>query len=154
MKHLELDVVIEAPPEEVFRAFTDWRGQGDWMLGTAVEPVFGDGRGVGARLEAWSGAGPVGFLDTMVVTEWVDSRRVVVEHTGGVVRGSGTMEVLELPGGRSRFIWSEDLQPPLGALGAVGWRLFQPVFALAVRRSLDIFARLVEQGRWRQRGSD
>lgn len=154
MKHLELDVIIDAPPAEVFAAFTDWRGQGEWMLGTAVEPVFGDGRGVGARLEAWSGLGRVGFLDTMVIAEWEEPRRVLVEHTGRVVRGTGAMEVLALPDGRSRFIWSEDLEPPLGVLGALGWRMLQPAFALGVRQSLSTFAELVEQGRWRRTQTD
>ena len=102
MKNLVLDVLVDADAATVFRAFTDWRAQGRWMVGTDVRPVVGDGHGVGARLEAWSGLGRFGFLDTMVITEWDDDRRVVVEHTGNVVRGSGVMEVFGLPHGRSR----------------------------------------------------
>lgn len=148
MKHLRFEVPVAARPETVFRAFTDWRGQGEWMLGTAVEPVFGDGREVGGRLEAWSGIGPVGFLDTMVITEWDEPRRVVVEHTGKVVRGLGVMEVEPAADGTSVFIWSEELELPLGALGRIGWPLVRPAFAAGVKSSLKKFAELVEAGRW------
>lgn len=148
MKHLRFEVPVDASPEKVFRAFTDWRGQGAWMLGTAVEPVFGDGRGVGGRLEAWSGVGRVGFLDTMVITEWDEPRRVVVEHTGRVVRGLGIMEVQPAADGTSVFIWSEELELPLGVLGRIGWPLVRPAFAAGVKSSLKKFAGLVEAGHW------
>ena len=145
--HLALDVLIAAPVQRVFAALTDWPAQGEWMLGTRVRAVDGDGTGVGARLAAWTGAGPVGFLDTMTVTRWEPPHRVDVLHTGRVVRGTGTMEVLALPGDRSRFVWAEDLDLPLGALGRVGWMVVRPGFAAGVRRSLRTFADLVEQGR-------
>ena len=146
MEHLELDVVVEAPVERVFAAMADWESQGAWMLGTAVRTTGGGGVGVGATLEAFTGVGKIGFLDTMVITEWDPPHRVVVEHTGRVVRGSGVMEVVALPGNRSRFIWSEQLELPLGAAGRLGWRVVRPAFALGVQRSLDTFGRLIESG--------
>ncbi len=146
MEHLELDVVVEAPVERVFAAMADWQSQGAWMLGTDVRATGGGGVGVGATLEAFTGVGKIGFLDTMVITEWNPPHRVVVEHTGRVVRGSGVMEVVALPGNRSRFIWSEQLELPLGAVGRLGWRVVRPAFALGVQRSLDTFGRLIESG--------
>jgi len=53
------------------------------------------------------------------------------------------MEVFELPGDRSRFVWSEQIELPLGALGKIGWTVVRPAFALGVQRSLDQFAQLV-----------
>lgn len=146
MEHLELSVIIDAPQEVVFAAMADWEAQGQWMLGTEVRTTGVGGVGVGATFEAFTGVGPAGFLDTMVITEWDPPRRVVVEHTGRVVRGLGIMEVLALPDGRSRFVWGEQIIPPLGALGRLGWPLVRPAFALGVKRSLDAFARLVEAG--------
>lgn len=145
-RHVALDVVIDAPVDTVFAAFSQWAEQGRWMLGTRVEVRSGDGASVGSELAAWSGAGPVGFWDTMTITRWEPPYRVDVLHTGAVVRGTGTMEVVALPGGRSRFIWSEDLDLPLGALGRLGWPVARPAFLLGVRRSLEAFGRLVEQG--------
>jgi hypothetical protein len=82
----------------------------------------------------------------MTITRWEPPYRVDVLHTGALVRGTGTMEVLALPDGRSRFVWSEGLVPPLGALGRVGWPVVKPAFAAGVRKSLRVFAALVESG--------
>lgn len=144
--HVALDVVVRAPVESVFEGFAQWAEQGRWMLGTRVEVAKGDGRSVGSELAAFTGVGPVGFLDTMTITRWEPPYRVDVIHTGKVVRGTGTMEVVALPGGRSRFIWSEDLDLPLGRLGRVGWPVVRPGFLQGVKASLQAFARLVEQG--------
>ena len=144
--HLSLDVIVNAPVEAVFDAFTQWAAQGEWMLGTRVEVRAGDGRSADSRIAGWTGIGPVGFWDTMTITRWEPPHRVDVLHTGAVVRGTGTMEVLALPEGRSRFLWSEGLDLPLGLLGRIGWPLVKPAFAAGVRRSLRKFARLVETG--------
>jgi hypothetical protein len=82
----------------------------------------------------------------MTITRWEPPYRVDVLHTGALVRGPGTMEVLALPEGRSRFVWSEDLDLPLGLLGRIGWPIVRPAFVAGVRRSLRSFARLVETG--------
>ena len=144
--HVALDVVINAPVSAVFAAFSQWSEQGRWMLGTRVEVTKGDGASVGSELSAFTGLGPAGFLDTMTITRWDAPYRVDVLHTGKVVRGTGIMEVVALPGGRSRFIWSEDLDLPLGRLGQLGWPLARPAFLSGVRRSLMAFGRLVEGG--------
>lgn len=145
--HLSLDVIVAAPVEAVFWGFADWAGQGEWMLGTRVEVAGGGaGHAVGDELRAWTGVGRVGFLDTMTITRWEEPTRVDVLHTGRIVRGTGTMEVVALPNGRSRFVWSEDLELPLGVLGRIGWPIVRPAFAYGVQRSLNAFGRLVEAG--------
>lgn len=144
--HLALDVIIDADVDTVFAAVVDWPAQSAWMLGTTVRAVNGDGHGLGAELEAFTGAGRVGFLDTMTITRWEPPHRVDVLHTGNFVKGTGTMEVLALPDGRSRFVWSEDLDLPLGFLGRMGWPVAKFPFAYGVRRSLAKFARMVESG--------
>lgn len=144
--HVQLDVFIDAPAQTVFDAVTQWSEQGLWMVGTRVEVRTGDGRSLDSELAAWTGAGPAGFWDTMTITRWEPPHRVDVLHTGSVVRGTGTMEVLALPGGRSRFVWSEDLDLPLGLVGRLGWPLARPAFLAGVKRSLAAFAALVESG--------
>lgn len=144
--HIEVDVVVEAPVEDVWRAVTDWPGQSEWMLGTRVWATENDGVGVGGGVAAFTGVGRWGFLDTMVITRWEPPHRCDVLHTGRVVRGTGTFEVLSLPGQRSRFVWSEELDLPLGVAGRVGWPLVRPAFALGVRHSLQRLARSLAQG--------
>ena len=144
---LALDVIVRSDIETVFAAVVDWPAQGEWMLGTVVSAVDGDGQGLHAKLAAFTGIGRLGFLDTMVITRWEPPYRVDVLHTGNVVRGTGAMEVIALPGGNSRFVWSEDLELPLGVLGALGWPIAKYPFRYGVQRSLNRFAELVESGR-------
>ena len=144
-KHVEADVMVDAPVDDVFEAFTDWQRQGEWMVGTKVEVRKGDGQSVGSELAAWTGAGPVGFWDYMTITRWEPPYRVDVVHTGSVVKGTGTMEVLALPQGRSRFVWSEDLDIPLGLLGRIGFPIVKPGFMAGVKHSLKSFARWAEK---------
>lgn len=142
---LTVPVDVNAPAEAVWEAITDWEGQGEWMLGTRVETTSeGEGRYLGATLSAFTGVGPAGFTDTMEIVEWEPPRRCVVRHTGKVVRGDGVFEVVELGPERSRFLWSELLDLPLGALGRAGWPLVRPVFRAGVEQSLRKMARLCE----------
>jgi hypothetical protein len=147
MAVLALAVDVDAPAERTWAAAVDWATQGDWMLGTRVTPTHLDGQGVGGRLEAFSGVGRLGFLDTMEITLWQPPRACHVLHTGRVVRGTGQFEVEPRGDDRSRFHWSEDLELPFGLLGRVGWFVVRPFFAYGVRLSLQRFARQVQAPR-------
>ena len=144
---LVLTVDVDAPVEQTWAGATDWAGKGEWMLDTRVQPTVQDGRGVGGGIEVFTGVGPLGFLDRMEITLWEPPRRCHVRHLGRVVRGTGAFEVEPLAGGRSRFVWREDLDLPLGRLGRLGWPLVRPAFAYGVLLSLRRFARWVEAGR-------
>jgi hypothetical protein len=138
---ISVDVCVDAPVDEVWRAVTDWAGQSEWMLGTRVWATEQDGVGVGGGVAAFTGVGRAGFLDTMVITRWEPPHRCDVRHTGRVVRGTGRFEVFALRQDRSRFVWSEELDLPLGPFGRAGWPLVRPAFAFGVQRSLDKLAR-------------
>lgn len=144
---LVLTVDVDAPVEQTWAGVTDWAGQGQWMLGTRVWPTTQGGQGVGGGIEAITGIGPFGVFDRMEITLWEPPHRCHVLHLGRVVRGTGAMEVEPRPGDRSRFVWREDLDLPLGVLGRLGWPLVRPVFAFGVQLSLRRFARWVEAGR-------
>jgi len=144
---LVLTVDVDAPVEQTWAGATDWAGQGEWMLGTRVRPTVQGGQGVGGAIEAFTGLGRVGVLDRMEITLWEPPRRCHVRHLGRVVRGTGAFDVEPLARGRSRFVWREDLDLPLGVLGRLGWPLVRPVFAFGVQLSLRRFARWVEAGR-------
>src|SRR5215207_2627533 len=132
---------VDAPPEKTWEAVVDWERQSDWMIGTRVRATAQGGVGVNGGLTAFTGRGPIGFLDTMVITQWEPPRRCVVKHVGGGVRGAGAFEVQPLPGGRSRVIWSEWVELPLGLLGQVGWLLVRPAVRAGFQVSLRRMAR-------------
>lgn len=143
---LELTVDVNAPVEQTWAGATDWAHQGEWMLGTRVAATALGGVGVGGGIEAFTGVGPIGFLDTMEITVWDPPYRCHVLHTGRVVRGTGEFEVRPRGDGLSTFVWREDLDLPLGALGRAGWPLVRPLFRAGVLRSLKKFAAWVESG--------
>ena len=144
---LSLSVDVDAPAERTWAAAVNWARQDEWMLGTRVTPTVNNGQGVGGRFEAFSGIGPIGFLDPMEITLWQPPRACHVKHLGRVVRGTGTFEVEPRGDSRSRFHWREDLDLPLGLVGRIGWLLVRPFFSYGVQLSLRRFARQVASGR-------
>ena len=59
-------------------SMTDWSRQHEWIWATQVR----GGQGLGATVVGWTGVGPVGFTDTMIISEWDPPLRCVVRHTG------------------------------------------------------------------------
>ncbi|MFA1544954.1 SRPBCC family protein [Actinomadura chokoriensis] len=133
------EAVSAAPAERVFEVLTDWPRHAEWMPFTRAE----GGDKVGDELRAWTGIGPVGFLDTMIITGWEDGRRVAVRHTGRVVRGEAWFKVV--PEGRgSRIVWAERVDLPLGPLGRAGWLVAGPVAKAFLTLGLRRLAALSE----------
>jgi carbon monoxide dehydrogenase subunit G len=133
-------ITVPAGPEQVWQAVIDWPRQREWIPATRVT----GGQGVGAEVTGWTGLGPAGFTDRMVITEWEPPRRCVVSHTGRVVRGTGVFEVIP-QGAASEFRWAEHLQLPLPpAAGKAVTPLLRPIarwgLALALRRFARLFA--------------
>ena len=138
-------VDVAAPATQVWAALVDWDRQGEWMLLTDVSTEQGDAQGVGGRLAARTGiprpgGKRLGVLDTMLITRWEPPNRVDVRHTGRVVRGTGTFEIRPRGATASTFVWTEQLDLPLGRLGRLGWPLVRPAMVAGVRLSLKRFA--------------
>lgn len=131
-------VPVAASAETVWGQATDWASQGEWMLGTEVFLVEGDG-GLGSKLAAFTGLGSVGVLDTMRIGRFEPPHRCRVEHTGNVVRGEGGFEVVREGPRSARFLWWEALELPTPL--ALGWPAARPAFLWGLRRSLETFAR-------------
>jgi len=134
-------VTVEAPAQRAWDALTAWDRQSEWVLGTRVYATELDGRAVGGGLSAFTGIGPFGFTDPMVITEWSPPSVCRVRHTGRVVRGTGTFAVDADGPHRSVVTWSEEVIVPFGGVGEALWPVARPVVAWGVRRSLRAFAR-------------
>ncbi len=131
---------VDAPPERVFEAATDWARQGEWILATTVRIRRGDGRSVGSQMEAVTGIRGIGVTDRMQITAWDAPARCEVRHLGRVVRGTGIFAVHPRGRDTATFEWTEQLDLPLGMLGRMGWPLVRPVFSWGLQHSLDRFA--------------
>ncbi|MDP9844429.1 SRPBCC family protein [Streptosporangium lutulentum] len=142
---ISVSVDAHARPERVFSVLTDWPRHDEWMVLTRAHVAVGDGRSAGSRLEAFTGVGPVGFLDTMEITEWDPPRTVKVRHTGRLVRGTGTFRVSPREGGGSTIVWEEELDLPFGPVGRLGRPLVGPLGAAMLRLSLRRLAELSDR---------
>jgi hypothetical protein len=90
-------------------------------------------------IRAATGVGPLAVVDTMEITGWDPPHGAYVRHLGKLVRGTAAFEVRERPGG-STFVWTEDLDLPLGAVGRLGFRLLRPALRYGLALSLRRFA--------------
>jgi carbon monoxide dehydrogenase subunit G len=120
-------VPVAAPAEAVWAAMTDWSRQREWMLGTRVYVVAGDGRSVGSRLLGFTGLLDVGFADLLEITVWDPPRLCRVRHLGKLLRGSADFAV-EPTGDGSAIRWTERLDLPMA--------LVSPLLVVGMRASL------------------
>jgi hypothetical protein len=75
---------------------------------TKVEVTGGDGA-LGTEMTARSGLGRLALIDPMTIDVWEPPHRCEVAHHGRVITGRGVFVVDELPGGRSKVTWEEQL---------------------------------------------
>lgn len=143
---VEVSRYIFAPPGVVWSVLTDWERQADWMVDArAVEVTSSHREGQGVTLVCPTNVLGVTVQDEMRVTEWVEERRLGVEHLGTVITGSGTFLLEETPVG-TRIVWQEEIDPPLGMVGEVGARIVvRPYVRWLFGRSLDNLKATVER---------
>jgi hypothetical protein len=153
MVEVHASVDVPASAEVVWRAFTDWERQGEWMPLTRVRSTTEQRHGIGAGIEGITGVGPLAFRDPMVVRTWDPPLRCIVRHVGRVVRGAGVFEVEPLGPDTCRFTWREVLELPMGTLGRLGFPLVRPVVTWGLRVSLNRFASWVPRWATAQQGS-
>ncbi|XTZ14475.1 SRPBCC family protein [Micromonospora echinospora] len=139
-------VIVDAPAERVFAAFTTWERQSDWIPFTRVRVVEGDG-GEGSLIEAVTAIGPAALRDEMRVVRVDAPYEVGVVHCGRLLRGPGVLRCTPMEGGRTQVVWHEWFHLPGGAAGRVAWPLLWPGSKVSLTGALRKFGRLVEQGR-------
>lgn len=119
MSHsIRISLTLACNQERAWQAIADWEGQGSWMLQSKVWVTSQIREGVGTSIAAFTGPfyksypkfAALGLLDTMVVTNWQPPIRCDVLHTGKVLKGTGTFELIEISQSATRFNWSEDIE--------------------------------------------
>ena len=151
---LEVEAVSAAPRALVWDLLTDWERQPEWMVDAeAVEVVSARREGVGVTLRCPTDLFGVTVEDVMRVTRWEEQRRVDVVHLGRIIVGTGVFELHDGPGGTTRIVWWEEIDPPLGAVGRWGAeRIVLPLIRRIFQRSLTQLAGLAEQEALRRSG--
>jgi hypothetical protein len=139
-------VLVRAPAERVFAAFTSWERQGEWIPLTRVRVIEGDG-GVGTVVEAVTVVGRSELHDKMWVDKLDPPYEVRVVHYGPLLRGPGVLRCTPLGGDRTHVVWHEWFQLPAGAAGRFAWPVLWPGSKLGLTFALRRLARLVEAGR-------
>ena len=118
---VEASIELATDPDTAFAAVVDLPSQEKWIIATKLYAIEGAVSipQVGSRMAAFTGVAGVGFLDTMVVTEYDPPWRWVTQHEGQFVQGVGIFEVEPSLGG-CRFTWAEELDLPFGIHRQVG----------------------------------
>ncbi|PSK97345.1 polyketide cyclase/dehydrase/lipid transport protein [Murinocardiopsis flavida] len=134
---LRVSRICPAPAGRVWLTLTDWEIHHRWMVLTSAS----GGSGEGARIDAFTGVGPIGFTDPMEITEWrpatdTAAGRCSVRHLGGVVRGEGRFDVRPVSPSHSVVVWTEWADLPFGRLGAAARPLARLLLAPMFRSSL------------------
>jgi uncharacterized protein YndB with AHSA1/START domain len=142
---LDVSVFIRATPERVWEVISDLPAQASWMVDVRKLEVTSDQRsGAGTLVEVTSELFGLPLVkDTMLITTWQPPLRYDVKHQG-LFTGTGAFILEAAPGG-TVFRWLEDFEPPLGALGELGFRLLVgPHMRRVFTRSLANARRLAE----------
>jgi len=144
---VDATIDLRTDQQTAFAAAVDLSFQERWVIATKLYPIEGDLSipQVGSRLAAFTGIAGVGFLDTMVVTEYDPPWRWVMQHEGAFVQGVGIFEITPTAEG-CRFTWAEELNLPFGPIGRLGWPLVKPIAHLGLLGSLRRMARQLEHG--------
>jgi uncharacterized protein YndB with AHSA1/START domain len=144
---VEASVDLPVEPATAFAALVDPRSQQRWMIATKLYAIDGSVSvpQVGSRLAAFTGIASIGFLDTMIVTVYDPPRRWITDKDGDLLRGVGIMQVEPLGGG-SRVTWANELEPPFGLLGRVGWLVAGPIAKFGLQACLRRLAKQVANG--------
>ena len=143
-RQLTVRIKIDAPELEVFKRVTNWEDQTKWVYLTKVRGVGDDSHKLGGKLEAFTGIGKIGFLDTMTLTKWEDNKLCEVTHTGNVVKGRGLFEVLTIDSA-TYFTWTEYVELPFGFIGRIGWIIVKPIARLGLWISLKRLKKFIEK---------
>ncbi|MGV9322363.1 SRPBCC family protein [Streptomyces sp. NPDC003660] len=115
MSLFTLERTVPLSLDEAWRRLTDWPRHGDVVPLTRMTVTTPPPTGVGTRILARSGVGPLVFDDPMEVTVWCPPQDdepglCRLEKRGRVVLGWAEIEVRPGPGGRTRVLWREELR--------------------------------------------
>ena len=141
---VEVRRTVPTPLEAVWDTVTDFDAYGRWIPLTSMRTDPPPVR-LGWGFAGFTGVGPVGFLDTMLVVRWEPpadgAARFAVRKTGRVLRGFADVALTATDTGATEVVWREQILPRPEILG----RLAAPVSDRATARLFgDALDRMLE----------
>jgi uncharacterized protein YndB with AHSA1/START domain len=117
---VEVRRTVPTPLDAVWDALTDFAAYGRWIPLTSMRTEAGPAR-LGWAFGGFTGLGPVGFLDSMLVVKWeppLDGEaRFAVRKTGRVLRGWADVRLAATDAGGTDVVWREEIVPRPETLG-------------------------------------
>lgn len=153
MPAIEVRRTVATPLPAVWATLTDYGAYGRWIPLTRMRVDPGPVR-LGWGFGGFTGLGPVGFLDSMLVVRWEppsdDGARFAVRKTGRVLAGWADVRLAGTGAGGTDVVWREEIVPrpePLGRLLApVTDGLTARLFARTLDAMLDAAAERARTG--------
>jgi carbon monoxide dehydrogenase subunit G len=141
---IKVAVMIDAPPEVVWRTVEQIERHVDWMTDAqSITFTTSSHRGEGTEFDCVTKIGPLRTTDRMIVTQWTPRRAMGIKHQG-VVTGWGKFSLSRKKGNLTRFTWTERLKFPLWMGGPVGALAAKPILRAVWRRNLANLKAIVE----------
>jgi uncharacterized protein YndB with AHSA1/START domain len=144
---IRIAVVIDAPPDAVWRAVERIDTHTEWMADAESTTFRSDTHaGVGAAFDCVTRVGPLHTTDRFVVTRWDPAVAMGIEHHGAVT-GTGEFVLTPVDDGRAtQFSWAESLRFPWWLGGLAGEVAGKPVLERIWRGNLRRLKTIVERG--------
>lgn len=147
MAPVEVRRTVPTPLAAVWDTLTDFAAYGRWIPLTSMRTDPPPAR-LGWAFGGFTGLGPVGFLDSMLVVKWeppADGHaRFAVRKTGWVLAGWADVRMNASEAGGTEVVWREEIVPRPLALGRLAApasdRVTSRLFADALDRMLDAAA--------------
>jgi hypothetical protein len=141
---IKVAVMIDEPPEVVWRTVEQIERHVDWMADAeSITFTTSAHRGEGTRFDCVTRIGPFRTNDRMTITQWTPRRAIGITHQG-VVTGRGRFSLARRKGNATRFTWTERLKFPWWMGGPIGALAAKPILRRVWRRNLETLKRLVE----------
>jgi len=145
MSEIEVVIVIDATPEQVWAYVEDISTHVDWMLDAAeIRFTSAHKSGLGTTFECDTKVGPILLTDLMEITEWIPNEAMGVRHVGHVT-GVGKFTLEPHQGAKTRFVWRERLTFPWFLGGSIGAVVGRPILTAIWRGNLKRLKAEVER---------
>ncbi len=144
MADVEVSVIIDRTPDDVWDYVRDISTHTEWMVDAAeIRFMTDQTEGAGTTFECDTEVGPIKLVDVMTVTSWVPGEEMGVRHEGAVT-GEGIFTIRPFGAGATEFSWRESLRFPWWLGSRLGAMVAGPVLGAIWKRNLAELKRRVE----------